>query len=266
MKIERIFTQDDYNRFARLSGDFNPIHVDEEFSKRSGFRKTVAHGIFLMTCLSGALEKEIGAFEFIATKIMFPAPTFTNVEMIISAQIISENEGEIIAQLKTYEKHSGQETCVIDAIIKNSFNTELHSKKNSTPCVIEPDFKTQKPFKIGQSFGQTRVFCQNDIDEFTALGGHKNIDDQISPIFINGMFSKLLGIDLPGLGTNYLKQETQYLNPAFFGEKITANIKITRIREDKKIIDFETTAKNEDGKIIATGRALVSARDVIGAF
>ena len=70
MEIERTFTQEEYNRFAALSGDFNPIHVDEEFSANSGFGKTVAHGIFLTTCLSGVLEKLVGEFLFVSSKIL----------------------------------------------------------------------------------------------------------------------------------------------------------------------------------------------------
>ena len=39
------FEQDDYDEFARLSGDVNPIHVDPDFSSRTRFGKTVAHAV-----------------------------------------------------------------------------------------------------------------------------------------------------------------------------------------------------------------------------
>ena len=41
--IERIFSQVDFDRFARLSGDNNPIHIDPAFSARTPFGQTVAH-------------------------------------------------------------------------------------------------------------------------------------------------------------------------------------------------------------------------------
>ena len=262
MEIERIFSQEEYNRFAALSGDFNPIHVDEEFSANSGFGKTVAHGIFLTTCLSGVLEKLVGEFSLLSSKIMFPAPTYTNVEMVLSAVLIDKNAAKLICR----EKASGQETCVIEVEFTPE-KTQIPNLKNPKAAnIIEPSEKAQKPFFLVQKSQQTRIFSQEDINEFVALGGHKQSENIASPIFINAMFSKLLGIDLPGLGTNYLKQETQYLDFAKLGEEITAIVEITRIREDKKIIDFSTTASGEDGRIIATGRALVSARDVVGAF
>lgn len=262
MEIDRIFSQEDYYKFAKLSGDFNPIHVDEEFSKNSGFGKTVAHGIFLTTCLSGALEKAIGNYELVSSAIMFPAPTYTNIPMILSVQLFDENSAKLICR----EKSSNQETCVIDVKFKKGTSYIENCAKINDAIIIDLQEKIEKPFFIGQKTSQIRVFSQNDIDEFIKAGGQTNAANSISPILINAMFSKLLGIDLPGLGTNYLKQETQYLSPAKIGEKIIANVEITRIRADKKIIDFETTAKSEDGRIIATGRALVSARDVANAF
>lgn len=262
MEIERTFSQEEYNRFAALSGDFNPIHVDEIFSANSGFGKTVAHGIFLTTCLSGVLEKLIGEFSFISSKIMFPAPTYTNVAMVLSAQLIGDNGAKLVCR----EKESGQETCVIDVEFSKEKATIASLKIPKSAKTIEPKELAQKPFFLGQKSQQIRVFSQSDIDEFVALGGQTQNENQVSPIFINAMFSKLLGIDLPGLGTNYLKQETQYHSPITIGEEIKAIVEITRIRDDKKIIDFSTNAFGEDGRLIASGRALVSARDVSGAF
>jgi hypothetical protein len=43
--MTRIFTGDDQNRFAELSGDFNPIHVDPIAARRLLFGRTVVHGI-----------------------------------------------------------------------------------------------------------------------------------------------------------------------------------------------------------------------------
>lgn len=262
MEIERTFTQEEYNRFASLSGDFNPIHVDEEFSANSGFGKTVAHGIFLTTCLSGVLEKLVGEFSFLSSKIMFPAPTYTNVEMVLSAQLIDENSAKLVCR----EKESGQETCTIDVEFSKEKAALSKVENPKTAKIIEPEKAAQKPFSLGQKSKQIRVFSQDDINEFVALGGHLQNENQVSPIFVNAMFSKLLGIDLPGLGTNYLKQETQYHSPIKIGEEISAIVEITRIREDKKIIDFSTNAFGEDKRLIASGRALVSARDVSGAF
>lgn len=266
MEIERILTQADYDNFARLSGDFNPIHVDKEFSRNSGFGKTVAHGIFLKTCLSGALEREIGNFTLVSSEIMFPAPTFTNVPMLFCAEVLDENDGVLEVQLISKEKQSQTITCTINAKVKRGFENVAKIQNPKSQIIIEPLNIPEKPFKVGQKTSQTRVFGESEISEFVSMGGAKSPENSVNSILINAMFSKLLGIDLPGLGTNYLKQSTEFIALPLIGETIIASVEITRIREDKKIIDFATIAKGEDGKLIAKGRALVSARDVKGAF
>ena len=52
-----IFTQDDFVRFARLSGDDNPIHVDAKFASTTRFGKTVAHGMLLYSVLCAWLTR-----------------------------------------------------------------------------------------------------------------------------------------------------------------------------------------------------------------
>jgi hypothetical protein len=63
----RTISADDIRRFAEISGDFAPIHVDEDFAKKTPYGKTIAHGALLMGLLSAtstiiaARSKERGA-------------------------------------------------------------------------------------------------------------------------------------------------------------------------------------------------------------
>ncbi len=79
----RSFTQDEFNRFAALSGDDNPIHVDPEFSARTHFGRTVSHGMLLYTALSGVLAACLPGAEQIEQELMFPAPTYAGEEVVI---------------------------------------------------------------------------------------------------------------------------------------------------------------------------------------
>ena len=38
--------------FAKISGDFNPIHMDEQYAKSTQFKKRIAHGMLLFSLLS----------------------------------------------------------------------------------------------------------------------------------------------------------------------------------------------------------------------
>ena len=46
--VRRSFTQSDVNCFSKLSGDDNPIHLDEEYAKKGQFGKPIIHGTLLL--------------------------------------------------------------------------------------------------------------------------------------------------------------------------------------------------------------------------
>ncbi len=58
----RTVTEADTNLFAGLSGDFNPLHMDEEFASRSPFGKRIAHGALVQSIMTGLIS-QLGIFE-----------------------------------------------------------------------------------------------------------------------------------------------------------------------------------------------------------
>ena len=56
---EREVTDELVRGFAELSGDHNPIHLDEEFAKETRFGRRIAHGM-----LSGAFISAVLGIEF----------------------------------------------------------------------------------------------------------------------------------------------------------------------------------------------------------
>ena len=59
-EIKFKITQEKINQFAEFSGDFNPIHVDEEFAKMVGLGGTIAHGAIGMAYIMKMLHAEFG--------------------------------------------------------------------------------------------------------------------------------------------------------------------------------------------------------------
>jgi 3-hydroxybutyryl-CoA dehydratase len=108
----------------------------------------------------------------------------------------------------------------------------------------------------------TRSFSGQDLRDYADLSQYAVARDLIPEPLIGALFSYLLGVQLPGNGANYLKQETQFHRTARVGEALTARVEIARIRADKQLVDLSTTCRDSTGQLIATGRALVSVRDV----
>ncbi|MCH8206784.1 MAG: MaoC family dehydratase [Chloroflexi bacterium] len=59
-KVEKTVTQDRIDRYAEASGDFNPIHVDQDFAAGSHFGGTVAHGMMVAASISEMMTAAFG--------------------------------------------------------------------------------------------------------------------------------------------------------------------------------------------------------------
>ena len=58
--IKREITQDRIDKWAEVSVDFNPLHVDREFGKKSRFGTTISHGTLTITYLMEMLTSWMG--------------------------------------------------------------------------------------------------------------------------------------------------------------------------------------------------------------
>lgn len=78
-----MLTQDDVDRFATLSGDDNPIHVDPEFAARTPFGRTISHGMLLYGAICGALSRSFPGAQQIEQELAFPHPTYAGEEVTL---------------------------------------------------------------------------------------------------------------------------------------------------------------------------------------
>ena len=115
--LDRALTQADFDAFARLSGDDNPIHVDPGFSSRTRFGRTVSHGMLLSTVLRGLLEELAPGARQVSQKLMFPAPTFAGEPMRFSASIKSDDGRHVVAEMNCERIEDGVITCSGEATL-----------------------------------------------------------------------------------------------------------------------------------------------------
>ena len=59
VSLSRTLTKQDIELFAVMSGDVNPIHVDEAFARDDMFHKIIAHGMWGGTLISTLLGTEL---------------------------------------------------------------------------------------------------------------------------------------------------------------------------------------------------------------
>lgn len=118
----------------------------------------------------------------------------------------------------------------------------------------------------GDTASLTRRFTLDDRDRYRSLVADTADDadeagHRVPGPLIAGLFSYLLGTELPGRGTNYLKQRLSYPIPAYYDEDLTATVKVVRLRPDKALVNLETRCTAADGRVVCEGEALVLAKD-----
>jgi len=82
-------TAEDIDAFAVLSGDDNPIHLDEDFASRSIFKKRIAHGILTASFISTVLGTRLpgpGCI-YVSQSLNFRAPVHIGDEVVAQVRV-----------------------------------------------------------------------------------------------------------------------------------------------------------------------------------
>ena len=113
----RVFAQDHFDRFAALSGDDNPIHVDADYAATTIWGRTVAHGMFLYSCLCGLLSEAFPGAVQEQQDLMFPAPTYTGEEMTLTATVTGRGGNVLTVAVEVLDPR-GTVTCTGEARLR----------------------------------------------------------------------------------------------------------------------------------------------------
>jgi len=131
--------------------------------------------------------------------------------------------------------------------------------------------KTLEEIKIGDAAEFAKTVTETDIYLYAGITGDYNpahINDAYAKntffktriahgMLSAGFISTVLGTQLPGPGTIYLKQELAFLAPVRIGETITARVEVIEIIAGKNRLRLKTTCTNQDGVDVLSGEATV---------
>ena len=88
-EITRTFTEEDVQRFAQVSGDHNPAHLDEAYAKETMFKTRIVHGMLVSSLFSALLGTELPGLGTIYTgqTLRFTKPVYFDVPITASVTV-----------------------------------------------------------------------------------------------------------------------------------------------------------------------------------
>ena len=89
--------------FSELTGDRNPVHLDEEFAKTTRFGRRIAHGMIAASQISAAIANTLPGpgSVYLSQSLQFVAPVFIGDVVTTKLTVISIKEGKPIATIET---------------------------------------------------------------------------------------------------------------------------------------------------------------------
>jgi 3-hydroxybutyryl-CoA dehydratase len=99
----RTITDNDIVRFAEVSGDRNPVHLDADYAARSPFGQRIAHGFLTGSMISALIGMELpGAGSiYLGQTLKFLAPVHIGDTVTASVEVIGVREEKRIITLRT---------------------------------------------------------------------------------------------------------------------------------------------------------------------
>jgi 3-hydroxybutyryl-CoA dehydratase len=120
----KTITDADVILFAGISGDDNPVHINDEYAKTTAFKERIVHGMFSAALISAVLGTRLpgpGAI-YIDQQISFKAPVHIGDTVVAKAKIIEINQERRRVKLET--------TCKVgDTVVAEGIATNMVDRR-----------------------------------------------------------------------------------------------------------------------------------------
>lgn len=114
----KTITQEQINLYAKASGDFNPIHVDEEFARKTQLGGTIAHGMLVLAFISEMMHSAFGDKWLTSGKlgVRFKSPARPGDNIAVSGRVSKIADGLVTCAV--FCKNQKDETVIQgDAVV-----------------------------------------------------------------------------------------------------------------------------------------------------
>jgi len=118
-KFEILMSEKLVSDFAEISGDFNPLHMTEDFAVKTKFKKRICHGMLLASFLSRLVGMYLPGKNslYFSQTLNFTLPCFIEDKITIEGIIIDKSPATKIISIKTTITNQKNEL-ILDGIAK----------------------------------------------------------------------------------------------------------------------------------------------------
>ena len=119
---EKTISAADVATFAQISGDDNPIHVDEDYAKNSAFGKRIVHGMYSAALISAVAGTKLPGYGgvYLSQELKFRKPIFIDDTVLTKLTIedINQRRGRVTMKTEVFVKDvlvvSGEAIYMVD--------------------------------------------------------------------------------------------------------------------------------------------------------
>jgi 3-hydroxybutyryl-CoA dehydratase len=102
-EFERTISREDIHKFAMLTGDHSPLHVDVDFGKQSDFQDNIAHGMLVSSLFSTLVGMHCAGEHsvYLGQDLNFKAPVFPDNIVLVRGTVTHKHDSINIIRMKT---------------------------------------------------------------------------------------------------------------------------------------------------------------------
>ncbi len=242
---QRVFTSDDQLAFAKLSGDYNPLHLDPVLARRLVFGQQVVHGLHaLLWSLDFHLKSRTQPLELRTVKANFQAGI--GVGQTVRCPVTAQNEGRIEIQLETDHTPA--------AWFEFTWSPVRHDRADTPPGMSPKPGKCRKRSieEVAAASGSVALYLNGD------LAGRlfPNLIRVLPPMQLAVLLAttRLVGMECPGHHSIYSS-----LNLAFVSNSdgvASLNYHVSDCNKRLALVSMDVNAPGVTGQVKAFLRPL----------
>ncbi|MEK6922913.1 MAG: MaoC family dehydratase [Nanoarchaeota archaeon] len=101
--FKKMISEKDVMDFAKLTGDYNPLHCDEDYAKKSTMGSRIAHGMLLSSLFSTLLGMHCPGKRnlYLTQNLNFHNPLKLNEMVTVQGEILNKTDSLKMLEIKT---------------------------------------------------------------------------------------------------------------------------------------------------------------------